>query len=322
MATQGAQGQYDDVISSDQLDIDGLYGEPQDFSKARQNIEKATNNMVDKKIENVRVKHEKALQKDLANIFGSDTDSIGTQSAAVHKVEAPLEQGPSNSMAGRFRLTPYIGGSLISTDYSEISTNFATGVRLDATLNKRFAIGAAINYSQAEITSQNDNAFVVGPNGYRPSFNGFIRPLSEIDYSRFSVDFTSKVFILNDEMVRPYVSLGLGFARNSLEFADRVNQNVGAYQPAYSYLYDQQQYSDIQMTGSLGLGADMMFSEQIGLNIDFNYQMGLGGNDKLRGNPYNSQYFQSPQFTFLESIGNELRDASVMGLSAGLIVQF
>ena len=120
---QSSFAQDDDYFESEQFDIDGSYEKPKkDFSKKRKSVEGNTNDLVDKKIEDIRLKHEKNLQSDLKTIFTGE-DKVTQKHAAPEKVVATA---PAPKTYNDFQFTPVLGFSSIQNDNINITSQIVT----------------------------------------------------------------------------------------------------------------------------------------------------------------------------------------------------
>lgn len=312
----------EDYIESDQLEIDGDFARKVDHSKSRRKLEQRTNNLIDKKIENIRTKHERALQKDLGNLFNGQPliqDNVQTQQAAVQKVSAPL---PKREKILSF--TPYAGVAIFDTDAfnDSFETKLSTGFRFDIEVHKHVSIGMGFQYSKTEVDPFDSQTDFINTNGFN---NNTVYDYGTIEHQRLGLSFNGKFLIVNDGRFKPYVGLGLGFVNNNLEYSDdtaRVQNNNGFFFNNNGPIpnLENAKYDSSVIEASLLAGSDFYFNDYIGMNLEFSFMKALNGGDDEAGTT--SFFGSNQQQDALDSIGRQVEDANVFSITGGLVVRF
>jgi hypothetical protein len=159
----------DTVLNSEQIDIDGLYQErPREtaadrVAKMRKKLEQQNEQMVQKKIEDIRVQEEMKLTKKLQTAFSNgmnqldnsnnNADQVTTTQAAivqasVQTIEAPVD----NSIKNPNKIIPFFGIANFKGDKVDFESKISTGLSVENQISERFSVGIGFNYSNMEIT--------------------------------------------------------------------------------------------------------------------------------------------------------------------------
>lgn len=335
----GAQAQDDllfetgQVLESDQIDIDGNFNRPSAadrMAKMRQQLEKQNENMMRKKIEDIRVQQEqemsnklrKAFQGGLAAIDSDEqaSDEVKTVQAAPQRIETVIE-APKDTKSNK--VTPFFGVANYSGDNVDFESNLNLGLSLESEVSKHFSVGVNFTYSTMDITDTantyvnnfgNYNNF---GNNYGPYYNpGYYNTFGEgreMSYKRMGLDVNTKFFITADTKIRPFIGLGLGYNRSSLKY----NDDGGNYN--YNGInFGDEEYTSSFISGTASVGAEVNFSETIGAVVDVRYNKGLSDGF----NSESTQSFNNPDQVRLENVGKSIEEAHQVSLNAGLIIRF
>lgn len=306
----------DAVLNSDQIDIDGAFEQPREsaaqrIEKMRKQLEKKNEEMVSKKIEDMRIKEEQKLAKKLQKAFTGgnigNVDEVSTVQAAPAKVvaAAPVVEEKKEEVK-RNKIIPVVGVTSFSGENIDFESKINAGLMAESLITDRISMGIGLTYSTMDIQLNQYNNFYYGGR--------------EMNYTNFNVEANSKFFITGiDSKFRPYVGAALGYNRTKLKFADNNNQNVYNY-PTYNNQKQENGESSSNISGSILGGVEVSFGENIGLTLDMRYTRALtsGFNDENQ----NNTGFQSNDQILLNSYGSEIEDANQITVGAGLVVRF
>ena len=129
----------------------------------RKKIEQEHEQMVQKKIEDIRMQEELKLGNKLKKAFSgqlSNVDTVSTGQAAPQRVvapapapiAAPIKKENNNS------IVPTLGLTSISVDGSEsYESELSAGLNFESRLTKRFSVGIGLGYTTMKITDINAN---------------------------------------------------------------------------------------------------------------------------------------------------------------------
>jgi hypothetical protein len=238
-------------------------------------------------------------------------DVVTTAQAApaqVIEATAPVTNAPLKPFE-EIKLLPYAGVTNFQGEAEKLETEFAGGIRLESNVNDRFSMGVGINFGQF---STQDFANVYGNQAYGFGYNNMYGNAREINYSNIGVDLYGKFFITRGERFRPYIGVGLGYNRMSLEYADnsefaQFGNNFGNEKHTSSYA-----------TGTLTAGTEVLITRSVGLNVEFQYSRGFGGSEGDSGvNPFNA-----PDQRRLQELGDDIIQSNALSIFAGVLVVF
>ncbi|OUR95309.1 hypothetical protein A9Q84_15840 [Halobacteriovorax marinus] len=334
---QGANAQGDplledtqSILNSEQINIDGNFNAPKQPTAAdrieamRKKLEERNEQMVQKKIEDMRMKEEMRLATKLNKAFSGNMDSVNmTQAAPVKKVVVAPVPVVKKKKVKKNKVIPSFGLMAISGENGldlESSTNF--NLAMENQVHERISIGLSVGYTKLAITDTanqyagtnytNYNTFNNVSPYYNTGYNNTYGQGREMGYSRLSLEVNSKVFISVENTIRPYVGLGLGYNRHDLGYEDNSEYNLGNVQ------LGNEEFSSSYVAGSVLVGSEVHFTETLGANIEFKYQKGLGDSFNTTSASTNS----NPDQVRLENVGSAIEKANNMSLNAGLLIKF
>lgn len=337
LSSQGLQAQddllfaTDSVLESQQLDIDGYHNRKPQKSAAdkmadmRRRLEKQNEDMVHRKIEDVRIKEEARLTRQLQNAFTHGMNNIGsdqvsTQQAAVQKVEAPAPVEKTPELVNR--IIPTFGVLNIKGTEIDFESKLNMGIGFESIINERFAVGFALNYAKMDITdysnvymgnSYYDSSFMYG-GYYNSGYNQAFGQGRTIGYNRLQMEVNSKIYFATGSMIRPFAGVGLNYNRSKLKY-----QDDGQNYSFNNYQFGNEGYSSNYLGGSAGLGTEVLFSKNVGAQLDFRYNRGLTGGFSSKSE---DNGFKNPDQLRLENIGKAIEEADFFSLNAGIVVSF
>jgi len=320
--------QTEEVLNSEQIDIDGSFrqeSEADRVAKMRKKLEKENSQMVQKKIEDIRIQQEQELAGKLKDAFQGNLqaaetygqDQVDTVQAAPQRVVAPMPEYKDENTDGLYKVIPYVGGKIYNGDaIDSFSANVDTGVSFETMLTERFSLGFRFGYTSMDFT---DSAT------YLNSVNNNFGEDLEIGYKNLSVGLQSKYFFTNTRF-RPYIGAGAAFNKAKLELDNDVrNTNSGCYfYRGTTYCTNSLEEKDLSVsgtnfTGTASLGAEVLFNDTVGLNFEFSYTRAL--TTAFDANNRSSSYSDQVQ-NYLKANGENLDDSDIAALNIGLLVKF
>jgi opacity protein-like surface antigen len=318
-----------DIYNSEQIDIDGNYSQKETaadrISQMRKKLEKENEQMVQKKIEDIRIGQEQELAQKLSSAFNGQTqnnndysnseeryDDVGTLSAAPQRIEAiDLEDNDSNL---RNKIIPTVGmknfdGSRI--DSFSAKTN--VGLTFENMLSNYFSLGVGVSYTAMDISYVEYGSLFNYYNsvGYNPTTS------DEVSYQNINVNFGGKVFFTADTMIKPFIAATVGYNRTRLRFEERTTNFYN-----YNNQQDDTSVSGSNVTATGIVGAEFNFAKNVGLVADFRFTKGLtNGFDTLNSAITGSAQVDNDK-RVLKDVGSRLERSDIASVNLGLVVKF
>lgn len=334
------------VLNSEQIDVDGQFSKKetraQKLAKMRKKIEQEHEQMVQKKIEDIRMQEELKLGQKLKNAFSGqlqNVDEVSTAQAAPQRVVAPAPApAPApEKIEKNNSIVPTLGLTSISVDGSEsYESELSAGINFESKLTNRFAVGIGLGYTTMKITDVNNqnnytgfntfgtfNNCTFGSNCFNTfGTNGYLQG-REMSYKQMDLNIDGKFFITPDSKIKPFVGLGLGYRRATLKYTENdpyFNQSIGGYGTTGA----DSEYSSNYVTGTVSGGADIAFSDVIGARLQLSYTKGLTDSSNTDNRTTNGGFGTTYDYNQLglEQTGKALEGADFSSLSAGLIISF
>ncbi|MCP4914092.1 MAG: hypothetical protein GY909_13350 [Oligoflexia bacterium] len=307
------------VFNSDQIDIDGQFRKEtaaDRVAKMRKKLEEQNEQMVQKKIEDIRVRNEQKLANQLQGAFnGQQIDTVSTGQAAVQKVEvkapeAPKAQEKKNKIIPSFGVTQFNGENI---DGFESTIN--AGIQFENMITERIAVGLGVQYTTMEITDTNTiNNF--GNNFGFNNFNNFNNNQAEIDYKNLNLNVNGKFFLSADAKIKPFVGAALGYNRTTVEYTKKpttFNNFCNGFNCNNNN--DVPSASGSNISGTALIGAEVDFTDTVGLALDVRYTKAFTASMDPEGE-------QNQDERVLKSIGKELEESDQASLNLGFIIKF
>lgn len=312
----------EDILNSQQIDIDGTFKKESAadrIEKMRKRLENQNEQMVQKKIENIRIKQEQELAGKLQKAFRGNMenleqmDSVQTYQAAPQRVVAPAPVIEEKEYKNK--IIPYAGirqfnGENVDSFESKINA----GITMENMITERLSIGLGLNYTAMDIAER----------GYFNSFNSFgFNNVDTINYSNLNLSLNGKFFFTVESKIRPYAGLGLGYNRTSLKYDSDQDQQINYGGNFNTYNADDSSISGSNVTGSAMVGAEVAFTDMLGLNLEFNYTRAItSAFDRGGSNALNFGTFGELAENRLEDIGNNLEESDIASLTVGFVIKF
>lgn len=310
------------VLESEEIDIEGQFNRPSPadrIEKMRKKLEKQNEQMVQKKIEEKRISSEMELMKDLQKKFrnqsADDGDQVSVRQASTQVVvaapPAPVKEDKKN------RITPYAG----LTRFNEAcldgcESQVHAGLAFDTMVSDRFSVGIGLGLTTMSII---DTANTFGQNYYNTGFN-ISTTGDEIDYTRVGLDLNSKFFFTVETRLRPFVGVGVGYERASLKYSKKSSQFQNNFGTNSNLGEDSVTGSSVSASGILG--AELLLSDTIGVQLDFRYKKNLTNGFGSDSKSTNNSTFQSFNEVVLDNLGSEIQESSEAQVNIGLTIGF
>ena len=330
------------IFNSDQIDIDGQFRKKptasERLAKIRKNVEQKHEQMVQKKIEDIRMNEELKLGNKLQKAFNGNfqnEDSLGVQQAAVQKpkIIAPPVYPVKAKKSKDNRIVPSVGLMNFDGDKADFESNFHGSLAFESKIHTNILLGVSVAYTTLDIQDVRDNfnGFGVNQFFFGGFNNGFGQYERDMEYRQFDLTLTSKFYLLRSAKIKPYLGVGLGYRKASLEYSesDPGLQNGqfsnGPFFNNQNFSSDDAEYSTGYMTGQANIGADVDFNDSIGARLDLSYTKGLtDGSSSSNNRRIQNGFLTAEQIDqiSLDREGRKIEDASIVGISAGLLIKF
>ena len=319
-----------DTLDMDQIDIEGRLSPSELLKRRREKLEERNKIMVEKKIEDIRVKQEIALTNKLQGAFNNSLNNLNEDKVQTVQAApvAPAPVAPAPVIETRIievpaepvkvernsKIIPQLGMTSIKGDRIDLETDLTIGVQAETMVAPQVSVGIALGYSTMKMT---DVANEYATNGayyqYGQYSNVYGGAGREMSLKKLTIEANAKYFFTEDSMIKPYVGGGLAFNRSTLKYENQKTYNYG------SYNFGNEDYGSSAVGGSIKLGAEVAFNETVGANIEFaaskNISSGISKSSEL-----NTTY--NPDQGRLENISREIEEAASTSIQAGVVIKF
>jgi hypothetical protein len=342
--TSKAYAQYDslddaeDALSDsgsldlDQIQIEGKLSASELLKKRRERLEERNKVMVEKKIEDIRIKQEISLTNKLQGAFNNSLKNLNedkvqvTQAAPAPVAPAPVEPtvieriievpAPIVKLEKKSKIIPMLGSSNIKGDRIDLDSNMTLGLSAETLVLPQLSVGVGVGYTSVDLTDVSNNFVNSGNGGFynNTTYTGVYGTNGRaMTLRKVSIEANSKYLFIEDAMIKPYIGAAIALNRSTLKYE---NQNTAIYN---NVNFGNEDYGTSAFTGAIKLGAEASFTDTIGLNVDFSYSMNLSS-----GISKNSQVSAStnPDQGRLENIQKDIDNGSVTAIQAGLVIKF
>lgn len=239
---------------------------------------------------------------------------VSTNQAAPVVIEEQVVVKAKKS--NQIKVLPFAGLTTFNGQVENLESELSLGLRVESDINSRFSIGMGLGYTSMKttdfggVTPYFSYSFY---NMYNNFYNG-----REIQYNNLKVDLYSKFFITRGERFRPYLGLGAAYNRTNLKYSnnnafDQFNFNSFAYQ------FGNEELTTSMISMQLQGGSEIIFTDTIGMNLEIQYSKGIG-NGFNTSNGLNATY--APDQKRLQDLNNEIGDADIISVFAGMLIVF
>lgn len=316
----------DAVVNTSQIDIEGMYNtqnqnsnkkkvtEADRLQQFRRDLEEKHEQMMRKKVEDMRLEEERKLARKLQEALSGQMqamDQVSTKAAAPVKVEAVMPEVKEETLKNSVSLS---GGFLnIGTELNDLEASLNIRLGMESLVHPRVSVGVGIRYMTFS-TADVDNLYVsnnYNSNYYYPyAYNVNSNEARNIDYSQISFDVNSKVFLTVDSKIRPFIGGALAYNRGSYKYEGNDKYTVGQYS------YGDEKINSNNLSGLGMIGAQVKFTNQIAAELNVSYERALtSGVSELSGD-------DTPDEARLRNLALDLEDADIMAINLGLSVSF
>ncbi len=324
------------AMQMDDINLDGKLSPSERMRKNREKLEERNKMMVEKKIEDVRIRQEIALTNKLQDAFGKSLNNLNedkvqvAQAAPVAPQPAPVVVAAPTVIETKIVEVPVpekvqkdskviaaLGATAMKGDMIDFESKLNINISAENHLLPNVSMGIAVGYTTLDITDTS-NSFVNTSSqiyyntnsGYNATFGNTGRAIS---YDRFSVETNAKFFLTVESKVKPFVGAALGYNRSSMKYTDSGNNY------AYNNVnYGNEGQSSGYFSGAAKLGAEVDFSETVGLNLDLSYTKSLSSGIASK----NSTTTLNPDQVRLANITKAMEESDVTAVQLGLLVKF
>lgn len=316
----------EDILNSEQIDIDGRFRQEtpaQRIEKMRKKLEAQNEQMVQKKIEDIRIKQEQELAGKLQEAFQGNAqaldsdmdsgmgnmDSVQTIQAAPTQIIAPMPEKEEEKLKNK--IIPFFGVKQFNGDsIDSFESQVNAGISMENMVTDRFSVGLGVNYTTMSINDYT-NYYSYNPYGFNDG--------DKISYTNLNLNLNTKFFLTVDSKIRPYLGLGAGYNRTTLKYDEERTQFNRGYGSQYSF--DDGQVSGSNITGTGMVGAEVSFTETLGLNVEFNYTRALTYAFDGQATYYTGTFGEVAEQN-LENYGYGLENSDVAALNVGFVIKF
>lgn len=323
-----------DVYNSEQINIDANYSRKESaadrIAQMRKKLERENEDMVQKKIEDIRIEQEQQLAGRLKSALngegsmntnnqgygdqgqGDNYDDISVVNAAPQRVEVIADDEDSSS-SRRNKIIPTIGARQYDGDRIDAFESKANvGLSFENMLTDYFSMGLGVNYTTMDISYVEYASFF----GYYNSFGYLSTTADQIAYRNLNLNVSAKLFMSANTTVKPFVGGTLGYNRGKLSFEERGVSTI----PGYTIEDSSVTATHVSATGMIG--AEIDFSDNVGMVVDFRYTRNLTDGFDTLSRRFSNSYNTDNDQRILNDIGSRLENSNVGSLNVGLIVKF
>ncbi|MGZ3790230.1 MAG: hypothetical protein ACXVLQ_16985 [Bacteriovorax sp.] len=319
----------DGALQMDDINLEGKLSPSERLRQRREKLEERNKVMVEKKIEDIRVKQEIALTNKLQDAFGKSLNNLNedkvqvTQAAPVapQPVVAPapvvetkiveVEKEPVKEVK-KSKVIPYLGAASIKGDKIDFESKLNVGADLETFVLPQVSVGLGVGYTTLDITDMANDFLSNGSQIGSTYYNSFGAG-RKMSFDRITIEANGKFFLTVESKIKPFVGAALSYNRSNLKYDDAGN--------GYSYNginYGSEGYSSTAMGATAKLGAEVDFSETVGLNIDLSFTKTLSSGISQNSNTT----MNNPDQVRLQNVTKSIEDSDITAFRAGLVVRF
>lgn len=318
-----------DALQMDDINLEGKLSPSERLRQRREKLEERNKIMVEKKIEDIRVKQEIALTNKLQDAFGKSLNNLNEDKVQVVQA-APVAPQPIVAVAPvvetriieekveavkeikKSKVIPYLGATSIKGDKIDFESKMNLGVNLETMVMSQLSVGVGVGYTTLDITDvANDflnNGSVFGSTYYN-SFGAGRKMTS----NKLTIEANGKFFLTEESRIKPFVGAALSYNRSNLKYEDGGN--------GYNYNgvnLGNEGFSSTAMGATAKLGAEVDFNDTVGLNIDLSFTKTLSSGISSTSNTTTN----NPDQVRLQNITKSMEESDITAIQAGLVVRF
>ena len=322
----------DNSLQMDEINLEGKLSASEKMRQKREKLEERNKVMVEKKIEDIRVKQEIALTNKLQDAFGKSLNNVTEDKVQVVQaapvapqpvVAAPVipvvetklvevKEEPVKEVK-KSKVIPYLGAETIKGDKIDFESKLNIGINLESMIFPQLSVGVGVGYTSLDITDV-ANDFLSSGSVFNPTYyNSFGANGRKMSSTKLTLEANSKFFLTVESKIKPFVGAALSYNRSNLKYDDAGN--------GYNYNgvdLGNEGYSSTAMGATAKLGAEVDFTDTVGLNLDLSYTKTLSSGLSSTANTTNS----NPDQLRLQNITKSMEDSDITSIQAGLVVRF
>ena len=322
-----------DALQMDDINLEGKLSPSERLRQRREKLEERNKMMVEKKIEDIRVKQEIQLTNKLQDAFGKSLNNLNEDKVQVAQAAPVAPQpvvvaAPAPVVETRIveveKETPKViknskvitsfGAASIKGTNIDFESKLNIGLSLETNVLPQVTVGLGIGYTALDITDLNNTFINYGTIGsYNTNYYNNFAQGRKMSSSKVNVEANGKFFLTVESKIKPFVGAGLTLNRSSLKYDDGGN--------GYSYSginYGSEGYSSTTVGGLAKLGAEIDFNESVGANVDISYaktiSSGIASNSDTTNN--------NPDQVRLQNITKSMEDSDITAIQAGIVIKF
>ncbi len=323
-------GATENIVNTDQIDIDGLFAQKKQPSAAdkiqeyRRKLEQKHEQMMRKKVEDMRLEEERKIARKLEKALSGQVqamDQISTQSAAVQKVEAPAPATVEETRNNKFALS---GGFMNFQGEQDLDANLNLKASVETMVSPHIAVGMSLRYVNVEMTHKDNNYFDFnGYSAYNYNYGYYGQNTYDYDYINNKFDYSSIAFSLHskfffsvDSKIRPFVGAALNYNRGSLENGDYENDSYD-----YNYYYTGYQMPKDKISVN-NIGASVMAGGEVRFNNMFSAELYAQFDKSFNSSIEEDDYSDTENERYLKSLARDIEDSNIFSINAGFAFNF
>lgn len=320
-----------DTLDMDDIDIDGKLSASELLKRRREKLEERNRLMMEKKVEDIRVKQEIALTNKLQNAFNNNLnaldkqDEVETKQAAPLVIEAPVPPAPvietrivevpAPVIVERktSRIIPMIGVNNVSGTRLDLESNVGFSILGETLLTNQLSVGLSVGYSTMDMTDISNQYVNTGYGQYYNNnyYNSYGQG-RKINSKKLTIEAGGKFFFTEDSKLRPYLGAAVSYNRDQLQYESSNSYNFN------NVNFGNEGYSSSALAGTARVGAEFDFNETVGFNLDLSFTKGFSS----AMNGKSDATSQNPDQGRLENLAKEIQDSNVTAIQAGVVIKF
>jgi hypothetical protein len=322
-----------DSLQMDDISIEGKLSPSELLKRRREKLEERNKIMVEKKIEDIRVKQEIALTNKLQGAFNNSLNNLNEDKVQTVQAApvAPAPVAPAPIIETRIievpapapvverkasKIIPAIGTSSVKSDRIDLGSNLNIGVALETNVLPQVSVGFGIGYTTFDITDvANDFSNNGGINNggyYNPGYYNVYGAGRKMTNKKLTIEAGGKFFFTEDSRLKPYLGAAISFNRSTLKYENTNSYSTGGVN------FGDEGYSSTAMAGTARLGAEIDLNETVGFNIDLAYTKNITSGISKNANTLNT----NPDQFRLENVTKEIEEGDTTSIQAGVVIRF
>ena len=318
-----------DALEMDQIDIDGKLSASERLRKKREKLEERNRLMMEKKVEDIRVKQEIELTKKLGAAFEKNLNSLNEDKVQVVQA-APVVQpapvapapivetriievpAPVEKVIKTSKIIPSLGVQNMKGTRIDLESNLALGVSAETLVKDQVSVGLGMNYTTLDLTDIANDFVNTSYNNYNNGYYNVYGSGRKMSLNKLSIEAFGKYFFTIENRIKPFAGLSLNYNRLNLKYEDSSTYSTNGVN------FGNEGYSSSSMGARASLGAEIDFNETVGFNLDLSYSKNITSGISKSSATVNT----NPDQTRLENVTKEIENSDTTAVQAGILVKF